>query len=158
SIPCNLAIYRFAPETAKARGIPTDMLLYYRDYGREGKLDLGGKSYSIMVLDELASGRYDQVAHGEKEPPKVSLLIDRDGNGRFGKGEQYDLSQPFNIGGTTYELDKLSADGSSLKLKKSSKVVAEIPMPADLGSGKPAIAFTRPSLEGKSVSFPQDYK
>ena len=158
SIPCSLAFYRFAPETAKARNLPADMLLYYRDYGREGKLSLGGKSYGILLLDEMAAGRYDNLAHGEKEPMKVSLLIDRDGDGKYGKGERFDLNQPFNIGGTTYEVDKIAADGSRIALKVSDKKVAEIPLPADLGAGKAAISFTRPTMNGKAVNFPQDFK
>ena len=158
SVPYSVAFYRFAPETAKSRNLPTDMLLYYRDYGREGKLELGGKAYSILLLDEFASGRFDKTAHGEKEPAGVSLLIDRDGNGKFGQGERYDPSKPFNIGGTTYEVEKIAVDGSLIQLKVSDKKVAEIPLPADLSPGKPAIAFSRPTLDGKSVNFPKDYE
>jgi thiol-disulfide isomerase/thioredoxin len=153
-----LSMYRFSPETAKMRELPADLILYYRDYGREGKIKLGQKVYSIMLLDELATGRYDQIAHGTNEPMHVSLLIDRDGNGKFGKGEQYDLNKPFNIGGTTYEVDKIAKDGSRLALRISKQQVAELPFPQDLSVGKPVLAFSHPLIGDKSVNFPGDYK
>lgn len=158
SVPLNLAFYRFAPQTAKSRGLPTDMLLYYRDYGREGKMSIGGKSYDVMLLDEMAAGRYDVTAHGDREPPRVTLLIDRNGDGQFGKGEQFDLAKPFNIGGETYAVDQISPDGASIKLKVSATKVAETPLPASLGAGKPATSFSRPVIGGKTANFPQDYK
>lgn len=155
----SLKLYRFAPETAKSRKLETDLILYYRDYARSGKIALGGKVYPILLVDDKTSGQFGMVDHGEKEQPNVRLLIDRNGNGKFeSKFEQYDLAKPFNIDGTTYEVAMVSPDGAALALKKSKTEVAEIPLPADLSVGKSALAFTRPVIGGKTVNFPGDYK
>ncbi|MCS6777860.1 MAG: TlpA disulfide reductase family protein [Chloroherpetonaceae bacterium] len=154
-----LGLYRFAPETARSRGLPEDLLLYYRDYARAGTLKLGGKEYTVMLLDERAAGHFGTVMHPENEPPRVSLLVDRNGDGRFDmRYEQYDLARPFNIAGNVYEVDVVSPDGATLKLKRSSVRVAEVPIPPDLSVGKPAIPFTRQTLDGKTVNFPGDFK
>lgn len=154
-----LKLYRFSPETAKSRKLETDLILYYRDYARSGKITLGGKEYPILLVDERAAGQYGMVEHGEKEQAKVRLLIDRNGNKRFeNKFEQFDLAKPFNIGGKTYEVALVSPDGANLTLKKSNKEVAEIPLPADLSIGKNALEFTRPVIGGKTVNFPGDFK
>lgn len=154
-----LGLYRFAPETARSRGLPEDLLLYYRDYARSGTLKLGKKEYAVMLLDERAVGHFGTVMHPENEPPRVSLLIDRNEDGQFDvRYERYDLARPFNIDGTVYEVDVVSPDGATLKLKRSSARVAEVPILPDLSIGKPVIPFTRPTLDGKTVNFPGDFK
>ena len=158
SVPYSVSFYRFAPAQAKLRNLPENLLFYYRDYAREGKLQLGDKTYGILLLDEVTAGRFDQYTHEERQPKKVSLLIDRNGDGKYIRQEQYDLAQPFTIGGTTYEVDKVAADGSSISLKVSAKKVAEIPMPADLSIGRPALAFTAPLMGASTVNFPQDFR
>jgi len=130
----NLVFYTFAPASLKKRRLPEGTLFYYRDYGQIGKITLGGKSYAILLSDELAAGRYDTVTHGQNDLPRVALLIDRDGDGKFDpRYERYDLNAPFTIGGVTYEVDKISEDGSKLTLKVSSKSVPEIPIPRKSG-------------------------
>ena len=47
-------------------------------------------------------------------------------------GKLNGTAQTFNIGGTTYEINEISQDGSSFKLVKSSKTVPEIPPPLSL--------------------------
>lgn len=157
-----LSFYRFAGKGGEMRGLGTNMLFYYRDYALTGDLKLGKKTYPVLVVDEMATGTFNNLQHEEKTPAKVSLLIDRDLNGAFDpRYERYDLSKPFNIGGMVYEVDKLAADGMKLSLKKSAKTVAEIaevPIPADLSVGKMSLAFSRPVISGKTVKFPEDYK
>ena len=165
-----LKLYRFAPDVAKQRNLPKDMLLYYRDYAATGEVTLDGKTYPIVLLDDMTTGHFDvtpdlktstEDATGKSAAPsrKVTLLIDRDGDGKFDRHyEMYDISKPFNISGKTYEMSHISADGTRLSLKVSSTQVAEIPIPPPLGVGKPAIAFSRETLTGKTVSFPGDYK
>jgi thiol-disulfide isomerase/thioredoxin len=152
-----LSFYRFAGKGGERRGLGSNILFYYRDYGMTGDLKIGKKSYPIVMVDETATGIYDNTAER-----KASLLIDRDLNGKFdGRYERYDLSKPFNLGGTVYEVGSISADGTKLTLKKSAKTpaeVAEVPIPADLSVGKTAVAFSRPVIGGKTVKFPEDYK
>jgi thiol-disulfide isomerase/thioredoxin len=173
----SLALYRFSPESAKLRKLPTDILLYYRDYAAAGDITLEGKKYPIVVVDDMATGHFDvklQPAQAVEATPatptaapavkaaparSVFMLIDRDGDGRFdSRYERYDLSKPFNIGGKTYEMSKISPDGTHLSLKASAVQVAEIPIPASLQVGKLSLAFAKPGLDGKTISFPSDYK
>jgi thiol-disulfide isomerase/thioredoxin len=165
-----LNVYRFAPEVAKQRNLPKDMLLYYRDYAVTGEISLAGKKYPIVLVDDMATGHFDvtpepvtsssdPATKPEAPARKITMLIDRDGDGHFDRRyEMYDISKPFNIGGKTYEMSKISADGTRLSLKPSATEVAEIPIPIPLGIGKPAIVFSRQTLTGKTVSFPGEYK
>lgn len=165
-----LTMYRFAPETAKKRNLPTDILLYYRDYASKGEITLEGKKYPIMILDEMATGHFDAdpatkapaatpSAPPAMPPRMVAMLIDRDGDGKFDlRYERYDLSKPFNIAGKTYELGKISPDGTKITLLPSATQVAEVAIPPSLQVGKPALAFSRQVIGGKTVSFPGDYK
>ncbi|MCW3099668.1 MAG: thioredoxin family protein [Chthonomonadaceae bacterium] len=164
-----LSVYRFSGEDAKKRNLG-NILLYYRDYAATGEITLGGKKYPVALSDEMATGHFDvkpdltpastDAAAAPATPTrKVSLLIDRDGDGRFDRRfEIYDVSKPFTLGGKTYELSKISADGTRLSFKPSAAQVAEIPIPPSLQAGKPAIAFSRQTLTGKTVSFPGEYK
>ncbi len=168
-----LTMYRFAPATAKQRNLPVNTIFYYRDYAAKGEITLDGKKYSIMLVDEMATGHFDadpivktatpeaSAKPGVMTPPSrmIAMLIDRDGDGKFDlRYERYDVSKPFNIAGKTYDLSKVSPDGTRLTLKASSAQVAEVAIPASLGIGKPALAFSRQLIGGKTVSFPGDYK
>lgn len=161
SVARNVMFYRFSPETAKAKSppLPTDILLYYRDYAAFGSVKLGAKTYNIALVDERAEGRFDDIDHEDGGKPRVDLLIDRNGDGRFDpRYERFDLDYPFSIDGTTYQAIQIASDGSSLTLQKNGRKVAEIPIPADLKSGKQALSFVRPTFEGGQVHFPQDFK
>lgn len=151
-----LSFYRFAPKGAELRGLATNILFFYRDYAQKGEIKLGKKAYPIVLVDETGTGSYNNTAQRQ-----ATLLIDRNGNGKYERFEQYDLSKPFNIEGNVYEVDKLFVDGSKISLKKSEKTaaeVAEVPIPKDLSIGKQAIAFTRPVMSGKTIKFPEDFK
>src|SRR5262249_53746711 len=70
----------------------------------------------------------------------------------------YPCGTPFNIGGTTYEITRISASGDTLEVVKSARMVAEIPPPPDLRVGKKVLPFEKTSIEGQTVRFPGDYK
>lgn len=132
-------------------------ILYYANYFTKGQLKLGEKTYTVALADTRASGDFRGAPTGEFA--NVLLLIDRNGNQAFDpKGEGYDIRQPFNIGGTTYQIASVDASGLKFTIAKSSKSVAEILPPPDLRPGKPVIAFSGKTMEGKKISFPQDYK
>jgi thiol-disulfide isomerase/thioredoxin len=151
-------------------------LLFYRDYGVEGTLALGDKSYTVFLDDSATTGDFSGVARreserkaddkaGEKAPEKapekaqVRLLIDVNGNGKFDRrGESFAVNEPFNIGGKVWELAGMDASGLTLRAEASTKVVAEVLPPPDLGVGKKALGFDAKTMAGKDVHFPGDYK
>jgi thiol-disulfide isomerase/thioredoxin len=157
--PVAISIYRFDKE---ARPQLKSAILYYRDYAYEGTVKIGGKEYKAVLADEMARGdfRGKAVKEGDDDGGVgVNLLLDVNGNGKFdSRGESFDIGKPFNIGGTTYEITDMARDGSSFKVVKSSKTVAEIPTPPDHAIGKPIMAFETKDTEGKAVKFPEDYK
>ena len=155
----HIAAYRF-DKTDPGRAQLKDTLLFYRDYAVEGSLPLAGKAYKIMIDDAKVSGDFSgKSSGGEPGKSPVTLLIDVNGNGRFDQtGESFPVDAPFNIGGKTWELTDIAADGSSLRAVKSAKTVAEVPTPPDLGVGKKILSFEGKDLDGKAVAFPGDYK
>src|SRR5262249_5337412 len=99
-----------------------------------------------------------QLEHPERTPPRVQVVIDRDGDGKFDvKYEAYDAAKPFNIGGTTYEVASIDPSGARLTLRKSATTVAEVPIPPSLKAGQPALAFPAKDMHGKEVAFPKSY-
>lgn len=135
-------------------------LLYYRDYLMEGELTLGEKSYHVMLDDSTSTGNFSLPTKKTtgKDTPGISLLIDVNGNGKIdSRGEVYAAGKPFNIGGTTYEIKKIAADGSTLEIGKSAQNVAEILPPPTLTTGKAAIAFDVKTTAGDAISFPKSY-
>jgi len=132
-----------------------EMLFYSRDYAWAGDVKLGGKSFSAMLLDEAATGDF-RAAQGKSS--NVRFLIDVDGDGRFDpRRENLDARDPFNVGGTTYEIAEMKADGR-FRIVKSSKVAEELTPAPNLAKGGKAPAFTARATDGKEVKFPDDYK
>jgi thiol-disulfide isomerase/thioredoxin len=129
-------------------------LLYYRDYYRTGSIELGGKAFQAALVDDDSDGRYDSPPKEAIRFPGDTLLIDADASGKFERSaESYPLNQPFNIGGTTYEVAKISADGSRLEVRKSEKTVAERkPTPTlKVGDTPPTLALTNGTAGSDSV-------
>jgi peroxiredoxin len=136
-------------------------LLWFPDYVEQGTLAVNGKNYAFILLDNSSSGgfAFKEAPASPSGAPSVILVIDRKGDGAFGKTQQnvYDAAQPFNIGGgISYQISQIAADGSSLQLDKAAKPVDEVPL--SLGAGDPARVFTAKTTTGQSVNFPSDYK
>lgn len=84
---------------------------------------VGDKTYKALLADRQATGDFRGK---EGTNSGVQLFLDVNGNGRFEAGtEAFDVRQPFNIAGQTYELAGLTAGGESFRVQKSAKVVAE---------------------------------
>jgi thiol-disulfide isomerase/thioredoxin len=129
----------------------------YRDYARAGTIDLDGESYEVMLDDGCVLG--DFRGHPEHDHMGVELLIDVNRNGEFDvRGEAFDITELFNIGGTTYEISEMKADGSSFRLSISSQHVEEIPPPPDLRAGRKILSFEATTLDGRPIRFPDDYR
>ena len=142
--------YLFDPnETARAQ--LKNVLLYYSDYALTSTLAFGDKKLKVMMVDWNATGDFS----GEG----AQLMVDRDGNGRYdGRFEYYDPTKPFNIGGTTYELDASNLGRMQLGLKRSTASVAEIPAPPDLSVGRKVLPFEATATDGTKIKFPSTYK
>lgn len=159
----HLSMYRF-DRNDPDRAALKDVILYYRDYATAGELKLGNKSYKAMLTDENATGDFRGVepvvdAKGNSKGSGVRLLIDVNANGKFeNRGEGYDVRDAFNIAGVVWELRDVSADGTTFKLARSDKKVAEILPPPDHSVGKVITAFEGKTMGGKDVKFPSSYK
>lgn len=143
-----IAMYRFDKRDPGRTNL-ADVILFYADYAREGEIRLGGKSYQAMLVDNHAIGDF----RGDE----VQLFVDIDSDGKFDRrAEALDVGEPFNVGGTTYEIAGLTAAGDKFRIEKSSKTVAEItPAPKE---GMKAPSFKAKTTAGKDVDFPTTYK
>lgn len=151
-----IQMYRFDKDDP-ARASSAGNILYYADYAYEGSVELGGKKYMVLLVDDLTTGDFRGKA--DDKGSGVRLLLDANGNGKYERrGEDYDIRKPFNIGGTTYEIANMAASGANFELKKSAQTVAEIPPPPDHSAGKPITAFKATTTDGKALSFPESYK
>jgi len=140
-----------------------DKLLYYRDYVTEGEMTLGEKTYKVLLNDNSTSGDFrgkklpDDAT--EKESSGVSIFIDVNHNGKFDKrGESFDVRKPFNIEGTTYEIADMARNGLTFRVVKSARTVEQVPLSPDHVVGKNITAFSAKNMDGKTISFPGDYK
>ncbi len=154
-VDAQLGVYRF-DKSDTGRTALLDSLFYYRDYALKGNVTLAGKSYVALLVDELAKG--DFRGQGGAGATGVRLLVDADGDGKFdARRESYDAKQPFNIGGTTWELANMTAEGN-FKIVKSTQSVEEIKPAPNLAKGGKAVPFTAKTTAGRTVKFPDDYK
>ena len=170
-----LGVFKFDKNDAR-RAHLANHLVIYRDYLASGTVKLGDRTMDIMLSDDRIGGHFrgltppkagdgdKPVQAGAAEADEqfrsgVMVLIDANGNGRRAfKGKAYAVREPFNIGGTTYELSEVAADGSGFTLSKSSHKRDEIKPPPDHVEGKKITAFEATLTDGKKVKFPDDYK
>jgi thiol-disulfide isomerase/thioredoxin len=151
----SLGIYRF-DKSDSARAPLMDSIFYYRDYALKGDVKLGEKSYAALLSDDLASG--DFRGKNDDKNSGVRLLLDVNADGKLDpRRENFDVKKPFNIGGTTWEIANLTADGK-FSVAKSSQTVEEAKPAPNLATGAKAIPFTAKLSDGKPVKFPDDYK
>lgn len=147
SVDCEFGVY----ETGFGESLGA-----YADFALEGKVTLGGKSYSVVYADPTANW----------DGTQGDLLIDKDGDGKINsRYEMYPVSKPFNIGGTTYEL---RSEMGKPSIVESDKTVEErtkentMPRDPNLGNGlvpgKLALPFEATTLSGQKISFPNSYK
>jgi peroxiredoxin len=124
-------------------------LVYWRDYYRTGAITLDGKAYQAALLDNNCDGLYDS-------PPSTMpnhwfkgdlLFIDADASGKFDRPlEMFNVRQPFNLGGVTYEVASLAPDGSAISFKRSAQQVAPRVAAKALAVGETPPDFETPGL------------
>jgi thiol-disulfide isomerase/thioredoxin len=148
-------LYRFDKHDTD-RAALAGFLFYYRDFARAGDVSLGGKTYHALLLDELATGDFRPPKDDDKS--SIMLFLDLNNNGKFEHGESFNVTKPFNIGGTNYEITGLAASGASFQIVQSSNSVEETKPRPNLAAGSRALAFEARTMDGTAVSFPQGYK
>ncbi|MFM8470834.1 MAG: TlpA family protein disulfide reductase [Limisphaerales bacterium] len=150
-----IAMYRF-DKRDPARAAQKEYLFHYPDYAREGEITLAGKTYKALLADRRATGDFRGK---EGTDSGVQLFIDANEDGKLdSRNEAFDVRQPFNIGGQTYEIAGMTPGGESFRIQKSVKTVAEKKAPVAIAAGKPATVFKAKTTDGKDVDFPASYK
>ena len=135
-----ISAYKFDKNDPQ-RAALKNTLLYYTDFGYEGKLKFGRNTYNIAF-----AGGMDANAR---------IWVDRNGNGKSdGRSESISAAKPFNFGGTTYELKVV---GGAFQVVVSTQTVEEFALPPDLSIGKPVPAFEAVATDGTKISFPKSY-
>lgn len=147
-----LKLYRFDKNDPKRASL-SKTIFYYRDFGFSGKARLGDKTYTTLLVDDSARGLFG----GKGSDATMSIDINEDGRFDY-KTERFPVSEPFNIGGTTYEIAGLKPQGGPFQFVKSDRTVAEKVVPKALTEGKQVTAFEDKTTAGKPVKFPQDYE
>lgn len=151
-----LLMYRFDPNDP-GRTALKNVILYYRDYGYTGKVTIGEKEYMAVLVDDATNG--DFRGKDDAKESGASLLLDLNGSDKFEfRGERFDVRQPFNVGGVTYEITGLTAKGGTFEIIKSDKTVEEKVVPSIVQKGKKPPEFEAKTLDGKPVRFPQDFE
>ena len=132
-------------------------LTYNREYTRAGTLTIGGRAYHVALVDQSVNGKFNEFQHDEGDPARVTLLIDKNNDGRFDpKTEAFDVAKPFRLAGASYEVTQIDARGLSLALRKSSKNTSTITA-ADLKVGTDVLDFEAQTMDGRTVHFPDDF-
>ncbi len=150
-----MSMYRFDKHD-KARAELASTLIYYRDFGRAGDLTLGGKTFHALLVDDACTGNF--------QPPSgtngssVHLAIDLNDDGKFQHEELFDVTKPFNIGGTTWEIADMTPSGGSFQFVKSTNTVPETKPRPSLAANAKALPFEAKTTDGDTIHFPDNYK
>jgi len=123
------------------------VLMYCRDTYREGAVELDGRTYDLVLIDEDTDGRYDRLDGGV-------LLIDADGDGELlaasDSHERFGLDAPFNLDGVVYRVVSVAPDGSRIRVEESDE---DVPPKPPLLVGFPAPDFDTADAAGEPVSI-----
>ncbi len=133
-------------------------LTYNREYARAGTLNINGRAYRVALVDQNINGKFNDFQHDEGDPARVTLLIDKNNDGRFDpKTEAFDAAKPFRLAGASYEVTAIDVRGLSLALRKSGKNTSTITA-ADLKVGTDVLDFEARTMDGRTVHFPDDFR
>lgn len=133
-------------------------LSYNREYNRVGKVSVGGKTYRIALVDQTVTARFSDFKHEEDAPAKVTVLVDKNGDGQFDlRKEAFDAAKPFRVGGIRLQVTGIDVRGTHVSLTKTDKGKPAT-KPEDLAVGVDTIDFEADTMDGKAVVFPEDYK
>lgn len=133
--------YRF-DKNDESRAALKNVLLYYADFGYEGKGTFGKETYPVAFAGLPANTGF--------------IWVDRNGNGKSnGRAETIVPGKAFKFNGETFAV---KAAGGTFDVMTSTDVVDEISLPPDLSVGAMAPTFEQVATDGKKISFPSSYK
>lgn len=147
-----------------------DALYMKREGARVGTIVVDGKPHKVVLTENDGDGLFSKtVETNDKGEPvgkvttrPVWLLVDLKDDGTFTSDGKHpvlvDARGPFSLDGATYEAT-VSADGSRLQIKPSTKAVAEFtPKPKPLlAAGAPAPNFQVEAYAGGTLQL-SDFK
>jgi thiol-disulfide isomerase/thioredoxin len=126
------------------------------DYGRVGTLNVGSRTYKIALIDNQVTAKYDEFKHEEDAPAKLSLLIDRNADGKIDpEREVFDVAKPIKIAGQVLNVASIDSRGTRMIFEGTLKKRIT---PDMLKPGGEIIDFEAKLMNGKTVTFPDDYK
>jgi len=149
----------------------SESMNYAKISGRAGEVELGGKTYPVVLYENTNDGLFTVPASGDLTRRPVELCVDLDGDGTF-KGqttdvdgkefrspERFTLSEPFEIDGVWY-LGRPSISGSLLTLTPTDppgaaalRNATPVEVKRMLEPGTPAPGFEVEAVDGKPLSL-----
>lgn len=116
-------------------------LFYSADYSLRGRHKFGDAYYNILLLDYEGKGDFLN--------DRLIMFIDRNGDNVFKTGsEQIEPSEPFNVNGTTYEVDRTKIMQGVLTLRTSSANAEDSTKPSKHKVGDKIQTYSIRSLDG----------
>jgi|Deesub1362B_J571_1020462.scaffolds.fasta_scaffold00174_31 thiol-disulfide isomerase/thioredoxin len=111
----------------------------------KGEFELDGTKRTLVLIDANVNGNYND------EVDFYAVDVDGDGvlHGEAGGHELFALTEAFTVGGRSFKLAEVAADGSSLTLVPTEYVPPKVP----LYIGAPAPSFSFVGLKGREVSL-----
>jgi len=126
-------------------------VFYYRDYFARGGVYAGDQRYDIMLLDDNADGRLNDLQN-------TPLVVDTNQDNKFdtspGSAEMFGAGEPFLLGDESYVLREVSEDG---RLAKFAISAAKATPKVRLEAGSPAQEFSMTDITGKPLKL-SDYR
>jgi peroxiredoxin len=119
AVPYHISFYRY-----KNRLL--DSIVAFRNGYRRGYIALKDSIYKIAILDDDLNGLFN-----EKEKGAVIIDLNKDGllNGNTDSEEYYPLTEPFNVGGVTYQVKRITPAGDLITLSVAdTTVLAKVPL------------------------------
>jgi thiol-disulfide isomerase/thioredoxin len=130
------------------QGMPS--AFYYRQSGRVGSVDIGGKAYRALLFDNASNGIYNVPLPAPGTDPRLAsrpvfLMVDTQNSGQFGPScPSVDIRGPFRLDGKVYEA-VASVDGSRVTVKPSNAKLPE-PVKREVASNVLAVGATAPDF------------
>ncbi len=126
-------------------------IFYYRDYFANGGLYTGDQRYAIMLLDDNADGRLNDLQN-------TTLVVDANQDEKLdtapGSAEMFGAREPFFVGGESYVLREMTEDGRLAKFAVSAaKAAHKVRIEAD----SPAPEFSMMDFSDKPLKL-SDYR
>jgi thiol-disulfide isomerase/thioredoxin len=148
--------YGFIFYRTGAPGEMPDTLTMRRQAARVGEIELDGKKYKAMLVENDSDGVYAKPLNAEGKPLNgrpsrgVELAIDLNGNGTFERSEYFDVRGTIAIQGKAFR-PRLTLDGSQVQLWPSAVQPGQ-PIRVDPQTARPVVE--RPSLLGAGEMAP----